>query len=168
MVAIIALAVSSSTLTWQVLQFLLSSSRPKVYLGLGAVRGNQLASGRLGVARIDDLLTQGFDTPVATVRVHNRGRMAVSVTSWGIDFRGGMGLSNLGHSANDHSPLPHRLDPGAEAQWVLPLQDVHALLDGMRDLGRAPSQCRARIGLGTGKTQYGKWISVEEWSATGK
>ena len=61
---------------------------------------------------------------------HNAGRLPVTVTSVGIELpnkeKGSMFSIRTGHG---DSPLPHKLDNGAEGHWFIPTSEVLALCE---------------------------------------
>lgn len=83
-----------------------------------------------------------------SVTARNKGRQGVSVTGWGVD------LPNkhryvLYQPRAGNSPLPHRIEPGDEASWWLPL-DV--LRKGLAEQGLGECKVSMSVDLGTGKT----------------
>jgi hypothetical protein len=153
-VAIIALVISVSSLTWQVVLYLLGGARVRTELRIGA-----LGSGTLAVhAPVDKpvdfahLGQQGFDQPVFVVQVRNAGRLAASITKWDIAFDNGGACSLPTWHVNNDRPLPYRLEPGDEAGWYCPVAGVRAAMDAFAATGMPVRFLRARVGLGgTGK-----------------
>lgn len=81
------------------------------------------------------------------VTAHNVGRAAVGLTSWGFDL--GNEQTGVPGPAPGSTPLPHTLDGGHEATFLVPL-------DGYRDMLRAVglNTCRVYVGLATGTTLF--------------
>jgi hypothetical protein len=165
-VAVVALALSAASLTWQLALYALSGSRPRVELLIGATDGFGIVSGPAGSEFAPQDLnlytSQGFSEPLAGVRVRNRGRLAVSVTSWGIGVGGGFTVSLPGYAINRDAPIPYRLEPGAQASWYLPLSDV---LAAMRAAAGQPYSLRAQASLGDGREIRGHRVSLRNSAA---
>lgn len=156
-VAIVALVVSTSTLTWQVVQYALSASRPQVNLRVGALNWDGAITGPASVIDLQALRAQGADQAVLAVEVRNRGRLATSVTGWSIAFDNGASFSYPGWKLNeDRAPLPHRLEPGAEVSFLCPLENVDRIAIGMRTANKPISSGRAAASFGDGRTKTSK------------
>lgn len=156
-VAIVALGISTSTLTWQVVHYALSASRPQVNLRVGALNWGGAITGPASVIDLPALRAQGADQAVLVVEVRNRGRLATSVTGWSIKVDNGASFSFPGWKLNeDRAPLPHRLEPGAEVSFLCPLENVDRIAIGMRATSRPISSGRATASFGDGRTKMSK------------
>jgi hypothetical protein len=84
-VAIIALVISVSSLTWQIVLYLLGGARVRTELRVGAL-GMEGAVHLPVDDRVDfaELAQKGFPERVFGVQVRNVGRLAVSVTKWDV------------------------------------------------------------------------------------
>lgn len=159
-VGIIALAISASSATWQVAQFLLGSSRPTVDLEIGAVGRGGVVSIPLKpgsqVNGLRSLIEQGYTQPIVAVKVRNKGRLAVSITGWAVAFNNGSTFQLPGWDVNEGHPLPYRLEPGAEVSYYCPLDDVERTQSAFRGIGPPIQVCRAQASFGTGKVLKSK------------
>jgi hypothetical protein len=162
-VAIIALVISVSSLTWQVVLYLLGGARVRTELRIGA-----LGVGAAVHAPVSEhvafahLAQQGFDEPVFVVRARNAGRLAASITKWEIAFDNGGAMSLPQWDANKDHPLPYRLEPGGEAVWFCPTAPIRKAIDAYAAVGMPVRLLRAQVGLGgTGKSVTSKnamWV----------
>jgi hypothetical protein len=150
-VSIVALGLSATTLTWQVAQFVLGASRPVVELRYGAHNGFGALTAPVRVDRgaidFEELTAQGYNQALLAVQVQNRGRLAVSVMNWSIAFDNGAFFNYPDWQLNDRTPLPFRLEPGAEATWLCPADAVHSAAQ----VFTAATRARASVSLGTGR-----------------
>lgn len=155
-VAILALVISTASLTWQIVQFLLGASRPQVDLKIGAMSESGALTAPVEGFRLDQLMRQGYTTPLLAVEVRNRGRLAVSVTNWTIAFDNGASYTQPSWPPNDRVALPYRLEPGAEATFLCPLAEVDVAAHALQSLSKPPTSCRASASFGTGRTLRSK------------
>jgi hypothetical protein len=157
-VAILALTVSTSTLTWQIVQFILGSSRVSAELRYGAHNGSGAMTMPVGSSppNFDQLKSQGWTELVLAVQVRNSGRLAVSVTNWTIAFDNGGSFTVPSWSVNGHAPIPYRLEPGSEQTWLCPLADVMAAASAFDVTDKPTRHLRARAALGNGKIATSK------------
>ena len=124
-IAVLGLAVATSSLTWNVVQFLLAGSRPEVQLIVGALAPGGMVVGEPG-PHIEGTLRRfaadnGYDRRVIGVRVINYGRTAARVQSWGIKLKtAGVSFKPLDDSIGPE--LPHVLEPGAQETWVVDIE----------------------------------------------
>lgn len=152
-VAMIALVLSASTLTWQIVQFLLGGARVSAELHFGAHDGGGVVHGPADKPLQWDRLTgQGYTERLLGVQVRNRGRLAVSVTAWSVVLDNGAAYSHGDWHINQKYPLPFRLEPGAEAVWFCPLEPVVAMGATFQKSNRPAGTVQAQAGLGTGRT----------------
>lgn len=154
LMAVLALIISTASLSWQIVLYLLGASRPVVQLQAGGLVEDEAIIMPIGAADSDQLKRHGFGIPVVAVTIQNRGRLAVSVTSWSIAFDNGAKFLPPKWYPNDQSPLPHRLDPGAEVTFLCELRRIEVAGAGMRDATKPPKYCRGSATFGTGKTVY--------------
>ena len=158
-VAIIALVVSVSSLTWQIVLYLLGGARVRTELHIGALGAGTLAVHAPVGKPVDfaHLAQQGFDQPVFAVKARNAGRLAVSITKWDIAFDNGGACSYPQWDANNDRPLPYRLEPGDEVVWYCPAAPIRAAIDAFAAAGLPVRVLQAQVGLGgTGKTVTSK------------
>jgi hypothetical protein len=156
-VAIIALVVSVSSLTWQIVLYLLGGARVRAVLRVGALGPGGAVHGPVD-ERVDfsQLAQQGYPEPVFAVQARNAGRLAVSVTKWDVAFDNGASFFQPGWHPNNDRPLPYRLEPGDEAVWFCPMAPVVAAAKAFASSSHPVRLVRARVGLGTGKTVTSK------------
>jgi hypothetical protein len=156
-VAILALITSVSSLTWQVVLFLLGGSRIRTELRIGALGpGGAVHSPPDAPMDAAELTAQGYTEPVFAVQVQNRGRLAVSVTKWDVVLDNGSSFFQPGWHVNKAYSLPYRLEPGDEAIWFCPAMPVHAAIKVLASSSRPVRLIRARVGLGTGRSVTSK------------
>jgi hypothetical protein len=156
-VAILALVISVSSLTWQIVLYLLGGSRVRTELRIGALGPSGAVHGPPESQVNPALLAeQGYNEPIIGVQVRNVGRLAVSVTKWDVAFDNGGAFSQPGWHVNDAYPLPYRLEPGGEAVWFCPAAPVHATIKAFASSSHPVRFVRARVGLGTGKSVTSK------------
>ena len=103
--SVVAIVMSSITLTWQIVSWRRTGAVVKVTAKLGFV--------------------PGLDGMFVVIEASNSGRTAVTVTGYGLRHPNNHDLIQL-----DRVPLsaelPHRLEPGAEASWLMPMENVKA------------------------------------------
>lgn len=154
--AVLALIISTSSLTWQIVQYLLGASRPFVDLQAGGLVEGEAVIMPIEGTDFGQLDRMGFGTPVVAVQIQNRGRLAVSVTSWSITFDNGARFIPSDWYPNDKAPLPHRLEPGAEVIYLCDLHHIAASELDMRRSKKPAKSCRAAASFGTGKVVRSK------------
>jgi hypothetical protein len=156
-VAILALVISVSSLTWQIVLYVLGGSRVRTELRIGALGPGGAVHGppdaRMNPAQLAE---QGYNQPILAVQVRNAGRLAVSVTKWDVVFDNGGAVSHPRWDVNDAFPLPYRLEPGDEAVWFCSAAPVNAAIKAFASSSRPVRLVRARVGLGTGKSVTSK------------
>lgn len=152
-VAILALAVSSSALTWQIVQFALGSSRVTAELRYGAHDGGGAVTMPIADRPPDfkQLASQGYTDLIFAVQLRNSGRLAVSVTNWSMAFDNGGAFTVPRSPINNHAPMPYRLEPGAEQTWFCPVHDLIAAAQAFDATSKPVGEIRARASLGNGK-----------------
>lgn len=82
-----------------------------------------------------------------SVTARNKGRLGVTVTAWGAELPNGASYVYWSPLPGNPS-LPHRLEPGDEARWWMPLD---ALKKGLAEQGLGESKVAMYVGLGTGE-----------------
>ncbi|MGW1363500.1 hypothetical protein ACWCQP_39550 [Streptomyces chartreusis] len=107
-ISLCALAVSVFSLVWQFISWLRNGPVIKVtthnaipVIGGSVVQGQYLA-----------------------VAATNRGRASATVTSWGLLLPGDVSTASDSAPLPGVEPLPHRLDPYAEASWYIDQDEV--------------------------------------------
>src|SRR6266487_1555047 len=122
-VGICGVVLASLSLGWQAAVYALTGGRVKVGLLVGAMGNGGMVTRpavTLSADWLQDLASQGFTRPIVAVTVANVGRQPVGVVRWGL--KSGLGMS-LYPPPNEIGPsLPHRLDVGDAATWVV---DMH-------------------------------------------
>ncbi|NYJ07039.1 hypothetical protein [Petropleomorpha daqingensis] len=151
-IALLALVISTASLTWQVVQFILGASRPRVGLMIGGMNANGAVTAPVKGFRLEQLVRQGCSTPILAVQVQNRGRLAVSVTNWSISFDNKASYTLPSWQPNDRVSLPCRLEPGAEVTFLCPLDEVDAASRLLQASSKPPKWCQASASFGSGKT----------------
>jgi hypothetical protein len=61
--------------------------------------------------------------PHVNVSARNSGRSLVTVNGWGLRLPNGRTMVNL-NPVLWSSPLPHRLEPGADGSWYMPTHEI--------------------------------------------
>lgn len=154
-VGIVALVLSASSLTWQVVQFVLGSSRVFTELRYGAHNGAAAVTAPVkaagGSIDVEQLVIQGYTEQALAVQVQNRGRMAVSVMNWSIAFDNGGAYSLADWVVNNRYSLPYRLEPGSEATWLCPFADIQRAVNAFSSSNKPVTKAFARVSLGNGK-----------------
>lgn len=146
-----------SSLTWQIVLYLLGGSRVRAELRVGALGASGAVHGPAD-ERVDftQLAQQGYPEPVFAVQARNAGRLAVSVTKWDVVLENGASFFQPGWHPNADRPLPYRLEPGDEAVWFCPMAPVVTAADAFASSSHPVRLVRARVGLGTGKSVTSK------------
>lgn len=167
-VAIIALVISVSSLTWQIVLYLLGGARVRTELRVGALGPSGVVHGPVAEGvDFTQLAQQGYPEPVFAVQARNSGRLAVSVTKWDVALENGASFFQPGWPPNADRPLPYRLEPGDEAVWFCPMAPVIAAAEAFASSSHPVRLVRARIGLGTGKSVTSKnAMRVQESAAS--
>lgn len=149
-VAILGVVLAALSLGWQAATFALTGSRVRAELRHGAFgaggSGFHNKPGKLDMAM---MASQGMSLEVIGVEVWNSGRLATTVTGFGVRTDKGMMYSPIGDRIGD--PMPYRLEPGATAAWFMPMEPVR---DAVATSGHVlrhpnPATVRAVIDLGT-------------------
>ncbi|KAA1399646.1 hypothetical protein [Aeromicrobium ginsengisoli] len=153
-IAVVGLALSVASLTWQVVQHSLTGPRVQAEILWGGLGRGGAAIGPIR-GDLDRTLQQGFTEPVVAVRGRNRGRMPVDIKGYGVEGQAGMSLSRFAWDPNP--PLPHRLESGSEVTFYVPLEDVHRLIDASETLGPYNGRIRGSLDLSLGKTVKSGW-----------
>lgn len=159
-IAILALLVSATTLTWHYLSWKLSGGRPKPILMLGYL-------GRGGAVSIEahqakpgwemKVREQGFHTPVIGVKVINDGRLPITVSSWAIGHSYGINYVPVGNTIGPD--LPYRLEAGDSETWFTPCTNAHALVHASEALDRnTPVMLHGEVSVGAGRTYKTKRV----------
>lgn len=66
--------------------------------------------------------------PLVNVSARNSGRSPVTVNGWGLRLPDGGAMVSV-NPMPWSSPVPHRLDPGADGNWLLPTYEVARFCD---------------------------------------
>ena len=153
----VSLLVAGLSLGWQVAQWLLSAARPKAQLMQGVLSAGGVylrpvdREGRS--AGLQQLRSQGIGGPeVIGIRVTNHGRAPLIVERVSVHSRGGS-LSLVPISELTGSPLPRRIDPGANESWFVDLDWALPLMQASREvLKERVSGLYMAAELGTGRS----------------
>src|SRR5688572_4435608 len=109
-VAVVAAILASLSLGWQAATHVLTGGRIKVWLKIGAMNSRGLLTGDPSAMRDDwftELAVQGYQQPIAAVRVANVGRQPVTIQRWGLECPLGVSMYPVAESIGP--TLPHRL-----------------------------------------------------------
>jgi len=88
---------------------------------------------------------------MVAVTARNSGTSAVTITSWGIDVGGENAV--MFRPINFSTPLPHRLEPGAEATFHMPSDNLYE----RQAASKVPfAKMRPWVRLATGKTVFSR------------
>jgi hypothetical protein len=149
-VAIVGVALAALSLGWQAATFALTGSRVKAELRHGAGGMTNMVTGLPGAVDLNRMRSQGLTTELIGVEVFNRGRLSVSVTAWRVKM-GKVAVGAVGQAIGPD--LPHRLEPGASATWVIPMQPVRAAVATSAEVLHTPNPDKVwvQLDLGTGR-----------------
>jgi hypothetical protein len=112
-VSVLALVVAASSLVWQVISWRRSGPQVKVETANSFPVFDEPGGRRdLGDHHVE-------------VKAYNGGRAPVTLTAWGLQLPGGRTAISRGTAWS--SPMPHRLEPGAEAGWHMSADEVRAV-----------------------------------------
>ena len=155
-IAVLGFLVSGISLTWQVLQHVLSGDRVSVELLWGGFREGAVVVGPIHAGSLDSAVSQGFTELIFAIRGRNKGRQAVDVTGYQVSIDGGFSYSLPGWHPNPTPP--HRLEAGSSVTFYVPMGDVLATIDATREvIGGTKGGLRGTLDLGTGKTVHSDW-----------
>ena len=156
-IAVTGLALSVVSLTWQVVQHVLSGSRIKAFLKGGSLGPGGAVTGEVAKVNLAALAREGFAQPVLALEAVNVGRLPVNVTGWGIDFDGEFSFQQTNFSPNPS--LPYRLEPGASVTFYCLLDDAIRGQSAFRAAVKSTlrDRVRGKVSLATGKTIYSNW-----------
>jgi hypothetical protein len=145
-VAILALVISTSSLTWQIVLYVLGGARVRTELRIGALGpGGAIHAPAEAPMDAAELAQQGYREPILAIQARNTGRLAVSVTNWDVAFDNGGAVSQPGWHVNNAYPLPYRLEPGHEAVWMCPASLVQAAIEAFAPSSHPVGLMRARL-----------------------
>jgi hypothetical protein len=139
-IAVLGLALSVASLTWQAATFILSGSRVRAELRHGARNADVVAVGPLGSQRLSVLAAQGLTEEVIGIEVRNVGRLAASVDSVEAALEGGMKFAMLQSTIGP--PLSHRLEPQSSASWSMPAAPIRAAVGASAEVLKRPNPCK--------------------------
>ncbi|NMI00866.1 hypothetical protein [Pseudonocardia acidicola] len=156
--ALISLVVAVAALTWNVVQFLLTGSRPRVLLLVGAITGNGTGlvtwpPSKGGASNIRHLAEQGMKpTPALAVKVVNHGRAPLRVERWSVKEEPS-GIKYTPLAGGFVGPeLPHDLPAGANAIFALDMEVVQrGAYASAATFGTKNASVVVQVELGTGK-----------------
>ncbi|GAB2747815.1 hypothetical protein GCM10027039_01830 [Terrabacter koreensis] len=134
--SIVALCLSVASLTWQVTSFLLTGARIKVSAAYALPVG--------GLDRLPECMS---------ITARNVGRFATTVRTVGLEVRPDGTQAVISHQfiRQLSTDIPHRLEPGDEASWFVPLDVVRSISADHPAKGWA-----VFVTLGTGKRVRGR------------
>lgn len=144
---IVGAVTGTAALIWGVWQFVLAGPRitAEIEEGRLAQWGQALISGGPAWAMRDP----EYPHPVVVVRARNKGRSPVDISRIGVELE--KIVFNQIHGLADSPELPHRIEPGSVATWLMDLRDVSAAVyASSKTLGGGQS-ARARVELATAK-----------------
>jgi hypothetical protein len=152
-IAVGALLLALVALAWHAAVFLLSGPRVGVAMKIGflSTAGTVVswAPGKGSDENIPELRKHGFDYPVVTAELRNKGRMPVSVTRVEVVYSNGIALTGLEPVVGEG--LPFRLEAHSEFTYVLPGEEVARGVQATVGIGGS-DRVRLRVSLGNGKT----------------
>ncbi|MBV9098822.1 MAG: hypothetical protein JO079_12275 [Frankiaceae bacterium] len=156
-VALVGLALSVASLTWQAATFFLSGYRVRVELLLGARGMGGVATGPVSSAQfLDHLASQGMTQPVLAVRAINVGRLPVTVTGCSVVSNTDVGF----YEPDGITNLPHRLEPGSNETWYVTLAGARAAFNVWDStMNTRTTRIAGRVELATGKRVESRWPS---------
>lgn len=126
--AILSLLLQRRSVAVQVEQYTESGSLVEVFLR-GAIIGTEPT------------------TEALSITARNVGRLGVEVTSWG-ELLPDWYVVQVVRPFPGNKDVPHRLEPGSQASWWLPLRMVR---EGLAERGLEESEVRMFVDLGTGE-----------------
>jgi hypothetical protein len=134
--SIIALCLSVASLTWQISSFLLTGARVKIETSWAYPLGGA------------DYLPE-----CVSITARNVGRFATTVRNVGIEVQRDGTHAVISHLLVPQmsTELPHRLEPGDEASWSVPVQAVRSMA-----ADHPPRDWAAYVSLGSGKRVRGR------------
>lgn len=153
-VAILGLVLAVVSLAWQIAQHQLAGPRVRVRLLWGCMGNGRVATGPVE-GTLDAFRHSGISHPVFVMAVEGRnvGRMPIDVTGFGVELNGFISYSLAGWQ---HNPaLPHRLEPGSEVTFYVPLEDIQRAVD--LSGGRYRGQLRGQLKLAIGTSPTSDW-----------
>ncbi|MEU4237930.1 hypothetical protein [Actinoplanes sp. NPDC026619] len=135
--SVVAIVMSTITLTWQIVSWRRTGAVVKVVAKQGFV--------------------PGLNGTFVVIEASNSGRTAVTVTGYGLRSPDGNNLIQLDR-VQLSAEIPHRLEAGAEASWLMPMGNVqgtcaeqgirHQDLVGWVRLGSGGTVMAKRRGVG--------------------
>jgi hypothetical protein len=119
--------------------------RIKVKLKVGALADNRSATvtappSKAGANYMANLAAQGFSHPIVAVEVVNVGGQPVTIKHWSLSYPLGPSLGFPGGAIGP--ALPHRMDVGETAEWVVDAAEVRNFMEasmGLRNSRRGLS-----------------------------
>ena len=158
-VAIAGFGLALASLGWQAATYVLSGSRVRAEVLLGATDGTTLVTyppDKLTAATVAMHAQQGITNPVIAVEVRNIGRMAAQVQRVTAHLNTGVGLQPLNQP---HAPFPHRLEAGSAERWWV---DAHAVRSAAAASTPEASTLWGSVELGTGKVVKTQRINLSK------
>lgn len=152
-IAVLGLVLAAVSLSWQVVQHLLSGPRVAVELLWGGTGPDRVATGPIR-GSLDAFRHAGVSDPIFAVKGRNRGRLPVDVTGFTVELEGAGGYSVAGWRLNPE--LPHRLNSGSEVAFYVPLNDVQRAVDMLGE--RYRGRLRGRLDLASGSAEFSEWV----------
>lgn len=132
-------------------QFWLSGPRVRVTISAGWSLPNGISvtgGDSWDIVGLPKVVNDSVKAVVVTAT--NRGRIAATITGWGLVF----GKEKNYHTPNltAYSELPARIEAGDSRSFGMPLQQfIEATCDASRDADRTRHEVRGRVNLGDGR-----------------
>lgn len=144
-VAVLGLALSVASLTWNVVTWLHEGSRVKVEAAHAYGLGNMEPYGHM-----------------LSIKARNAGRGSTSITGWGLELPDGSHMPGHAVGMPMNTPMPHRLDGHESHTWYLIQHEIDA---GLVRAGHSGAvELHPFVDLGSGKRLYGKPLKREPTS----
>lgn len=138
----------TAALVWGIWQFVLAGPRIEAEINQGRLEGNGLSYIHGG--NVWDEHQAQYPHPIVVIEARNKGRSPVDVTDVSVDL-GKVSVGQKPYSLGDSPTLPHRLEPGSNALWLVDLEPVARATAVNVKVMKSDASARARIDLGTGK-----------------
>lgn len=156
LISALSLVLAGLSLGWQIAQWLLSAGRPKAKLVHGILNSSEVYSGPVTKKGrpfdLEKFRNQGIDgIAVVGIQITNHGRAPVIIETVTLLPRGGvMRWISVGNLVGPE--LPHRLKPGTNESWFVPMETAVRLVHSSREaLNEEVSGVYMAVQLGTGK-----------------
>jgi hypothetical protein len=155
-IAVVGLAVSLISLSWQVVEHFLTGHRVTVGLLWGGMGNGGVVTAPVR-GTLDAFAQQGFTEFVVAVRARNRGRLSVDVKGFAVQVTDSISITVGPEPWHVNPSTPHRLEAGSEVTFFIPLAMVLGAIHASEAIKSYSGRVRARAELSTGRTVMGPW-----------